>query len=100
VQVPVGREQLAGDLVVPQAAKGLVIFAHGSGSGRHSPRDQAVARALRARGLATLLADLLTEQEEAIDRVTARLRFDIDLLGRRLVKLIGWARQPWTSSLR
>jgi dienelactone hydrolase len=93
VQVPVGREQLAGDLVVPQAAQGLVIFAHGSGSGRHSPRNQAVARALQARGLATLLADLLTEEEEAIDRVTAHLRFDIDLLGRRLVKLIDWARQ-------
>jgi dienelactone hydrolase len=93
VQVPVGREQLAADLVVPEAAKGLVIFAHGSGSGRHSPRNQAVARALQVRGLATLLADLLTEQEEAVDRVTARLRFDINLLGRRLVTLIDWARQ-------
>jgi dienelactone hydrolase len=93
VQVPVGREQLAGDLVVPQAAQGLVIFAHGSGSGRHSPRNQAVARTLQTRGLATLLADLLTVEEEALDRVTAQLRFDIDLLSRRLIKLIDWSRQ-------
>jgi dienelactone hydrolase len=92
VQIPAGREQLAADLVVPEPVTGLVIFAHGSGSGRHSPRNQAVARALQARGLATLLADLLTIEEEAIDRVNARFRFDIDLLGQRLVRLIDWAR--------
>lgn len=93
VRVPVGVDELEADLVVPEAASGLVIFAHGSGSGRHSPRNQAVARALQARGLATLLADLLTVEEETVDRVTAEFRFNVDLLGQRLVKLIDWARQ-------
>jgi dienelactone hydrolase len=93
VQIPAGHERLAADLVVPKGAGGLVIFAHGSGSGRHSPRNRAVARELQRRGLATLLADLLTAEEEAVDRVTAHLRFDIDLLSRRLVQLIDWARQ-------
>jgi dienelactone hydrolase len=91
VQVPVGRTRLAGDLVVPDAARGLVIFAHGSGSSRHSPRNQAVARALQARGLATLLADLLTMEEETVDRISANLRFNIVLLGRRVVALVDWA---------
>jgi dienelactone hydrolase len=101
VQIPVGRERLAADLVVPANARGLVIFAHGSGSSRHSPRNQAVARVLQSRGLATLLADLLTVEEETIDRVSAHLRFDIDLLGRRLIALIDWARRdPDLRSLR
>jgi dienelactone hydrolase len=93
VEIPAGRETVAADLVQPDRARGLVIFAHGSGSGRHSPRNQAVARALQARGLATLLADLLTSAEADIDRVSAHLRFDIDFLGGRLVRLIDWARQ-------
>lgn len=93
VQVPVGRDRLAADLSVPGRPRGLVIFAHGSGSGRHSPRNQAVAQALQSRGLATLLADLLTTTEEAKDRVTASLRFDIELLGRRVVALVDWVRQ-------
>jgi dienelactone hydrolase len=92
VQIPVGREHLSADLGLPGTPRGLVIFAHGSGSGRHSPRNQAVARALQTRGLATLLADLLTPAEETTDRVNGHLRFDIDLLGRRLVALIDWAR--------
>jgi dienelactone hydrolase len=101
VRIPVGRERLAADFVVPDSPAGLVVFAHGSGSGRHSPRNQAVARALQMRGLATLLADLLTSEEEAIDRVSAHLRFDIDLLGRRLIQLVDWARgQPDVGSLR
>jgi dienelactone hydrolase len=92
VQIPVGHDRLEADLAVPRAPLGLVVFAHGSGSGRHSPRNQAVAQVLQARGLATLLADLLTVQEEAVDRVTAHLRFDIGLLSRRLMGLIEWAR--------
>lgn len=93
VQIPVGREQLAADLVVPEGALGLVIFAHGSGSGRRSPRNVVVARALVGSGLATLLADLLTLEEEAVDRYSGHLRFDIGLLSRRVVALIDWARQ-------
>jgi dienelactone hydrolase len=93
VQVPVGQERLAADLSVPESPRGIVIFAHGSGSGRHSPRNQAVAQALQRRGLATLLADLLTMEEETVDRVTASLRFNIDLLGRRAVALVDWVHQ-------
>jgi dienelactone hydrolase len=93
MHVPVGQERLAADLSVPDLPRGIVIFAHGSGSGRHSPRNQAVARALQSRGLATLLADLLTIEEERIDSVDASLRFDIGLLGRRVVGLIDWVRQ-------
>jgi dienelactone hydrolase len=93
VEIPVGLERVAADLVQPATPGGLVIFAHGSGSGRHSPRNKAVARGLQGRGLATLLADLLTPEEEAVDRVSAHLRFDINLLGRRLVTLVDWARR-------
>jgi dienelactone hydrolase len=93
VQIPVGRDVLQADLAVPAAPTGLVVFAHGSGSGRHSPRNQLVARTLQAQGLATLLADLLTLKEEAADQITAHLRFDIDLLGGRLIALVDWVRQ-------
>jgi len=100
VSIPIERDQLGADLAVPDQATGLVIFAHGSGSSRHSPRNQAVARALEARGLATLLADLLTPAEEIEDRIGARLRFDIDLLGDRVVTFIDWAaRQTSTRAL-
>jgi dienelactone hydrolase len=92
VEIPVGREQVAADLALPEHASGLVIFAHGSGSGRHSPRNQAVAHELQRRGLGTLLADLLTPAEEDADRVTGHLRFDIDFLAGRLVRLVDWAR--------
>jgi putative phosphoribosyl transferase len=91
VRVPIGTEALSGDLGIPSTPRGLVIFAHGSGSSRHSPRNQAVARQLQARGFATLLADLLTDRDEQIDRSTAAMRFDIELLGRRVVALIDWA---------
>lgn len=82
--------RLTADLVVPDPPRGVVIFAHGSGSGRHSPRNQSVARALNGRGLATLLADLLTREEGERDEVDASLRFDIALLGRRVVGLVDW----------
>jgi putative phosphoribosyl transferase len=82
---PTGTVRLLGDLVVPDNAHGAVLFAHGSGSSRHSPRNRAVAEMLHQHGLATLLLDLLTEDEERVDLATTELRFDIDLLGRRLV---------------
>jgi putative phosphoribosyl transferase len=90
VQVPVEGQFLRGDLGVPPQPRGLVLFAHGSGSSRHSPRNQHVARRLEAAGFATLLADLLTEEEEAIDVQTAQLRFDIPLLAKRLVAIVDW----------
>lgn len=93
--VPGSDTALEAELQVPDGALGVVIFAHGSGSGRHSPRNQFVARALQGRRIATLLVDLLTEDEERIDVRTAHLRFDIDLLARRVVVLIDWVRvQP------
>lgn len=95
IEIPIGREKVAAALVIPADARGLVIFAHGSGSGRHSPRNQAVARVLQAAGFATLLADLLTPSEEAADRLTGHYRFDIPRLGSRVVTFIGWVRtQP------
>lgn len=79
-------------LALPEKSQGLVLFAHGSGSSRHSPRNQFVAELLNDGGLATLLLDLLTPQEEAIDRATAELRFDIGLLAGRLVAVTRWVR--------
>ena len=84
---------LNGSLTVPEAATVLVLFVHGSGSSRHSPRNQFVARQLNAAGLATLLFDLLTREEEAVDLRTAQHRFDISLLAERLVHATGWAMQ-------
>jgi putative phosphoribosyl transferase len=81
---------LPGDLVIPDGATGLVVFAHGSGSSRHSPRNGFVARILQASGLATLLFDLLTPEEEQVDRRTAELRFDIELLARRTAATLDW----------
>jgi dienelactone hydrolase len=81
---------LLGDLGTPTDAPGVVVFAHGSGSGRHSPRNRQVARALRELGLATLLLDLLTEDEERRDARTRALRFDIGLLARRLIGAVDW----------
>jgi putative phosphoribosyl transferase len=93
VGIPLGSGvTLDGDLDVPVGARGLVIFAHGSGSSRRSPRNQFVARALQSRDMATLLTDLLTADEDAVDRRTAHLRFDIELLARRLVAIIDWTR--------
>jgi putative phosphoribosyl transferase len=100
VRIAADGVTLDGDLSIPAGAQGLVIFAHGSGSSRHSNRNKSVAEALRARGLATLLMDLLTRQEEAIDIHTAELRFDIPLLGARVRAAAEWARAaPETSQL-
>jgi dienelactone hydrolase len=82
---------IAMDLSVPQNARGIVIFAHGSGSSRFSPRNRMVADVMGKAHLATLLVDLLTEAEERIDEVTAELRFDIPLLARRVTSSIDWA---------
>jgi putative phosphoribosyl transferase len=90
VRVPAGSVTLEGDLQVPSHATGVVLFAHGSGSGRHSPRNQFVARELQAMSLATLLIDLLTPDEEGVDQYTAHLRFDIPLLAERLAAATGW----------
>jgi pimeloyl-ACP methyl ester carboxylesterase len=92
VQVSTTDGTLFGDLVIPPEPRGLVMFAHGSGSSRHSPRNRAVARTLEKSGLATLLFDLLTADEEEIDRVTREYRFDIELLAARLVELTGWVK--------
>jgi putative phosphoribosyl transferase len=81
---------LAGDLTVPPDARGVVVFAHGSGSGRFSPRNRAVAQELVRARLATLLMDLLTEDEEHVDRRTGHLRFDIRLLSERVIATIEW----------
>ena len=94
VHIPAGRATLAGNLSIPVNATALVLFAHGSGSSRHSPRNQFVARTLNDAGLATLLFDLLTPEEELVDTRTAELRFDIDLLAERLVQATAWVKQP------
>jgi dienelactone hydrolase len=100
VQVPVPGGSLDGDLATPGSVRGLVVFAHGSGSSRFSPRNRHVARRLQQAGLATLLIDLLTAAEEEVDQVTAHLRFDIPLLGRRLLDIIRWVDQdPQTASV-
>lgn len=90
VLVPAGGVQLEGNLVVPTDATGVVLFAHGSGSSRHSARNQFVARRLQSDRLATLLIDLLTPEEERVDEVTRHLRFDIQLLADRLNAAIDW----------
>jgi putative phosphoribosyl transferase len=95
VRVGAGGVVLEGGLAVPDRARGVVLFAHGSGSSRHSPRNRFVAGALREGALATLLLDLLTPEEEAADARTRQLRFDIALLADRLVGAIDWlAQQP------
>src|SRR6266496_6458253 len=86
VRIPIGQAHLEGELNIPAGAAGVVLFAHGSGSSRHSPRNQFVARVIRESGTGTLLLDLLTREEELEDNLTARLRFDIDLLARRLAQ--------------
>ena len=93
VQVPAGTVTLDGNLTLPEYAQAIVLFAHGSGSSRHSPRNRYVARVLNEAKLATLLIDLLTLHEEVIDTRTAHLRFDIDLLAERLVDATDWVTQ-------
>lgn len=93
VRIDVGAGDIVGDLHVPTDATGVVAFAHGSGSSRHSRRNQQVARALVDRGLATLLMDLLTSQEEAVDVRTREHRFDIELLAARVARSVAWLRE-------
>jgi putative phosphoribosyl transferase len=93
VQLQAGRAVLSGNLTIPENAIALVLFAHGSGSSRHSPRNQFVARMLNNAGLATLLFDLLTPDEEAIDICTREHRFNIGLLAERLVHATKWAKE-------
>jgi dienelactone hydrolase len=91
IAIPVAGGEIGGDLRVPEIATGLVIFVHGSGSSRFSSRNRAVAEYLERSGVATLLLDLLTSKEEAVDTYTREFRFDIDLLGRRVVLATDWA---------
>jgi putative phosphoribosyl transferase len=100
VAIPLGDVTLSGDLTVPRDATGIVLFAHGAGSSRKSPRNRFVAEVLQRAGLATLLMDLLTEREEELERRTAHLRFDIDLLAGRLIGATDWvSEQASTRSL-
>ncbi len=100
VRIPIDGWFLSGDLSVPLHANGIIVFAHGSGSSRHSPRNQYVARYLEQEGFATLLIDMLTDDEEKIDLRTGHFRFDIALLAQRLVGIIDWlATQPDVASL-
>ncbi len=93
VHIQAGHAVLSGDLIIPQNAAALVLFAHGIGSSRRSPRNQFVARTLNDAGLATLLFDLLTPKEEEVDTYTRQHRFNIGLLAERLVHVTKWAKQ-------
>ncbi|WP_202919174.1 dienelactone hydrolase family protein [Saccharothrix deserti] len=100
VSVDAWGVDLAADLGVPDEPAGVVVFAHGSGSSRHSGRNRSVAESLRRDGFATLLMDLLTEREEREDRVTGHLRFDIELLAERVAASVEWtSRYPATRGL-
>ncbi len=101
IWIPVHGARLRGDLTLVREARGIVAFVHGSGSSRLSPRNREVARQLNLGGLSTLLFDLLTLEEEAIDSRTRALRFDIDLLAGRLLDAVDWlGAQPRTAELR
>ena len=101
VRVPAGEVMLDGNLTLPEGSHAIVLFAHGSGGSRHSPRNRYVARLLKEANLSTLLIDLLTLDEEVIDARTAQLRFDIGLLAERLVAATDWLTQfPDTRQLR
>jgi putative phosphoribosyl transferase len=100
VDIQAGVVTLEGDLTLPEDARGVVVFAHGSGSSRFSSRNRYVAAALNAAGFGTLLMDLLTREEEAVDQFTAHLRFDIPLLADRLVAAVRWLHEePATRAL-
>ena len=100
VRIPAGRATLDGNLTIVDGATAIVLFVHGTGSSRHSPRNQFVARTLNNAGLATLLFDLFTPEEESIDARTAELRFNIMLLAERLVHATNWAKEEETRDLR
>jgi pimeloyl-ACP methyl ester carboxylesterase len=93
VQILSGEAVLEGELNVPVGAQGVVLFAHGSGSSQHSPRNQYVAQIIREANVGTLLFDLLTREEEEVDKGTRHLRFDINLLARRLVDVTNWIKR-------
>ena len=97
VRIPARSAVLEGDLTLPGGTGAVVLFAHGSGSSRHSPRNQFVARSIQASGLGTLLFDLLTAEEEALDLHTRHLRFDIALLAERLVEATRWIHQEFSA---
>ncbi|HJU83014.1 MAG TPA: hypothetical protein VJ600_02275 [Holophagaceae bacterium] len=100
LRIPMEGAVLEGDLVIPEGARGLVLFAHGSGSSRRSPRNRMVAKRLQVRGLGTLLFDLLTTEEGRRDEMTAEHRFDLDLLSIRVLGATVWVRrQPWAEGL-
>lgn len=101
MQIRLDSAILDGDLSIPLGAEAIVLFAHGGGSSRRSPRNQFVAQMLRDGGLATLLTDLLTPEEEEVDMRTHKLRFDIDLLALRVIGLVDWLTvQPYTKDLK
>ncbi|MGH3647033.1 MAG: dienelactone hydrolase family protein [Micromonosporaceae bacterium] len=95
LSIPVGEATVAGDLQLPESPYGIVVFAHGSGSSRRSPRNRMVAERLQSRRFGTLLADLLSPEEEDADRLTGQLRFDIGLLAERLVAMIDTLGRRW-----
>lgn len=100
VSVPVGKSIIEGNLTIPSGASGIVLFAHGSGSGRFSPRNQYVARVLNEAGIGTFLVDLLTEEEEEADAETGEFRFNINLLAERLAAATEWLKKnPATKTL-
>ena len=100
LKIPVGNVIVEGNLNLPAQARGIVIFAHGSGSGRFSPRNQYVAKEFNKAGIGTLLFDLLTSEEEEEDMVTAEYRFDIELLAQRLIGATEWLKKdPNTKTL-
>ena len=100
-RIPAGRQTLDGTLRIPANAQGVVLFAHGSGSSRHSSRNRFVASVLQQAGLATLLLDLLSPDEESVDVRTAELRFNIGLLAERLLQATDWlVRQPQLEKLQ
>lgn len=98
VQISIGSISLSGDLDILDGVQGVVLFAHGSGSGRHSPRNRYVAKVLQEVSLGTLLFDLLTEDEELVDEQTRYLRFDIGLLANRLIGATDWPLQRFDTS--
>jgi len=99
VEIPVGQLKLEGELIIPREAKGLVLFAHGSGSSRKSPRNKYVAHVLNEAGIATLLFDLLSSEEEAVDEYSKELRFNIELLAERLEKATDWVAKSVNTKL-
>jgi putative phosphoribosyl transferase len=98
ITVPLGKIELSADISLPDRAQGVVLFAHGSGSSRRSPRNRHVAKMLQRGSIGTILIDLLTAEEEAIDVQTSELRFDIPLLGRRVAGITDWI--GWQPSLK